>query len=173
MIESLALALSGFGLAASIVYYANILNNANKTRELQLKAQEQALETRQAQMFLTIYNRMLDEKFSKNVNEVLMKWEWSDWDDFLEKYGPDTDIHDTFNLVMMFYEGIGILINKGLIKASLIDDFLSAAIVIVWEKYGPIVYQLREYYGAPQTFEWVEYLYNQIKPIVEEQHKEK
>ena len=57
MIETIALVLTGLGLTASIVYYANILNNANKTRELQLesqeltrKAQEQALETRQAQL---------------------------------------------------------------------------------------------------------------------------
>ena len=36
MIETLAIALSGLGLAASIVYYANILNNANKAREREL-----------------------------------------------------------------------------------------------------------------------------------------
>ena len=56
MIEYLPLVLTGLGLTASIAYYANILNNANKTRELQLKAQEQALETRQAQLLMQIVN---------------------------------------------------------------------------------------------------------------------
>ena len=41
MIESIPLVVTGIGLTASIVYYASILRNANKT-------QQQALETRQA-----------------------------------------------------------------------------------------------------------------------------
>ena len=36
-LEVLALVLTGLGLTASIVYYANILLNANKTQKLQLE----------------------------------------------------------------------------------------------------------------------------------------
>jgi hypothetical protein len=49
MIETIAFIKTGIGLTASIIYYAkvlenaNILNNANKTRELQLKAHEETL----------------------------------------------------------------------------------------------------------------------------------
>ena len=55
MIETIGFILTGLGLTASIVYYANILNNANKTRELQLKAQEHATETRQAQLYMQLF----------------------------------------------------------------------------------------------------------------------
>ena len=44
MIENIALVLTGLSITASIVYYSTILNNANKTRELQLKAQQRAEE---------------------------------------------------------------------------------------------------------------------------------
>jgi hypothetical protein len=46
--EFLAIIISVLGLAASITYYATILNNANKT-------QQQQLETRQAQLYLTFH----------------------------------------------------------------------------------------------------------------------
>ena len=36
MIEYLPLVLTGIGIMASIIYYANVLRNANKTRETQL-----------------------------------------------------------------------------------------------------------------------------------------
>ena len=36
MFEYLPLVLTGLGLTASIVYYANVLANANKNRELQI-----------------------------------------------------------------------------------------------------------------------------------------
>jgi hypothetical protein len=73
---------------------------------------------------------------------------------------------------MMFLEGIGILVNKGMISPSFIDDFISGMTIRVWKKYGEIIFHLRERYDAPQTYEWVEYLYNEIKPITEEQHPE-
>jgi hypothetical protein len=171
-VETISIAFTGLSVSLAAFYYISTLRNAQRTRELALKAQEQALETRQAQMFLTVYNRMLDENFMRTINDVLFNWEWRDLDDFTGKFGPDTDHYPKFNIVMMFYEGIGILVNKGLIKASLIDDFMSAGTLILWKKYSQIIYELRKYYDAPQTFEWVEYLYNQIKPIVEEQHPE-
>ena len=53
MIESLPLVLTGLGLTASIVYYENILNNANKTQQMQL-------ETRQIQIFMRVIDRIWD-----------------------------------------------------------------------------------------------------------------
>jgi hypothetical protein len=44
------------GILVGIIYYLTIMRNTQKTRELTLKAQEQALETRQAQLFMQWYN---------------------------------------------------------------------------------------------------------------------
>ena len=67
MIETIGFILTGIGLAASIFYYANILNNANKTRELQLEAQNQAEETRQAQLYMRVWEKWDSEEFLKNL----------------------------------------------------------------------------------------------------------
>ena len=87
MIETLAFVLTGISLAASIIYYANILNNANKTRELQLKAQELATETRQTQVFMQVFQELNSEKRWKEYLETRYITEWDDYDDFQEKYG--------------------------------------------------------------------------------------
>ena len=55
MIESLPYLLTGVGIIVSILYYTSVLRNANRTRELQLKAQEQATETRQAALFTPLF----------------------------------------------------------------------------------------------------------------------
>jgi hypothetical protein len=44
-------------LIIGIAYYLTIMRNSQKTRELTLNAQEQALETRQAQLFMQLANK--------------------------------------------------------------------------------------------------------------------
>ena len=66
-------------LIVGIIYYITIMRNTQKTRELTLesqeltrKAQEQQLETRQAQMFMQIYNQSHnDPSFTKAINQIL------------------------------------------------------------------------------------------------------
>ena len=62
--EFLAIIVSVLGLAASITYYAIILNNANKT-------QQQQLETRQTQLFMSINKDMTSKEFVTNYYAVL------------------------------------------------------------------------------------------------------
>ena len=56
---------------------------------------------------------------------------------------------------------------------ALVDDLMSGHILRFWEKFGETVIketQVRE--NKPQYYEYVEYLYSVIKPIVESQHPE-
>ena len=96
------------------------------------------------------------------------------YDDYVAKYGytanPDAAIlHAKVN---MYLEGIGVLVKRELIDPSLVDDLMSSIVVIYWEKYRPYVYDYRVRRDLHQMSEYVEYLYNQIKPIVERQHGE-
>ena len=163
MIETLALALTGLGLTASIIYYSNILNNANKTRELQLKTQEQAAETRQTQLFMKIYERFESKEFVQ-LAYTLMKLEWSSPEDYYEKYGPDTnpEMSSSIHSVTAYFEGIGLLVHRGLIDISLIDDLMSDGVIVLWEKIGDVTKYRREQTKRPHIWEWTEYLYNEM-----------
>ena len=87
MIEVLALVLTGLGLTASIVYYANILNNDNKTRELQLQAQQQVAETRQTQLYMQVFNMTVNNRTFIDSYFKLTAYNWKDYNDFLDSIG--------------------------------------------------------------------------------------
>jgi hypothetical protein len=53
-IEYLPIVLTGIGIIVSILYYTSVLRNANKT-------QQQQLDTRQAQLFMQMYNKWGDD----------------------------------------------------------------------------------------------------------------
>jgi hypothetical protein len=114
------------GLSISIFYCAMILRNANKTRKLQLAAQEHATETRQAQLFMQIRGNYDMDMIRRRYE--LQNWEWDDYEDFMSKYGPDTNLESWSKLISVgqYFEDIGVLVKRGLIDPDLVDDLLRA-----------------------------------------------
>ena len=169
--DVLAIVVSILGLTASIVYYANILNNANKTRILQLKAQQQAEETRQTQLYMRLWDKWDSEDFFKHYLNVL-SWDFDSFDDFQTKYGfPDNrEVFMSYGLIDSFFEGIGVLVKRGFLDAEIVDDFMSGDLEGYWEKMKPVCDGIRE--SWPTWAEHSEYLYNEVMKIRKQQHPE-
>ena len=148
------------GVIAGFSYYVLSVWNQNRTR--------------QAQLFMQIFDRLNAKESRKQLGEFIWVWEWTDFDDFWDKYGPVGNIDDwaSFNSFNVYYEGIGVMIKRGLIDPTFVDDIMSGEIIRVWEKFEPVVIEWRKRQNWPQAFEWNEYLYNEIKSIVEQQHPE-
>jgi len=165
-IEIVALVLTGLGLAASIVYYSNVLSNANKTQQMQL-------ETRQAQLFMPIYSTYHSEEYIKAFSEI-MTWKYDSYDDYMAKYGLDVnpEAYMMYRKVFGYLEGLGVLVRRGLIDPSLVDDLMSGFIIGYWQKLEPYIVERRKRLNWPQVGEQIEYLYNQVKPIAERQRRE-
>lgn len=157
--EFLAIILTGLGLTASIIYYASILRNANKTQQLQL-------ETRQAQLFMQVYDRWNSSEF---IN-FWFKFSSTDLDKY--EFGTDKELDVAFRAIGRFMEGIGVLVKRKLIDVEFVDDLMSGNIIEFWESSKEWLIDFRTQTNYPQYGEWVEYLYNQIKPIVEQQYPE-
>jgi len=136
MIEYLPLVLTGLGLTASIVYYAGVLRNANKT-------QKQQLETRQAQLFMNIYSYVYTMEFWTYYRELTEQWEWEDYDDWYKKYRSDTDTYNKFAVVGTYFEGMGVLVKRNLIEITFVDDLMSGPIMQFWQKFEPIILEER------------------------------
>jgi len=168
MIESIPYVLTGIGIIASILYYTSVLRNANKTRELQLKAQEHATETRQAQLFMQFYNKASTKEYMAIENN-LIDWEFNNPQDFLEKYGPVTnpEAFSDFTTWLSLWEGMGILVREGLLNIRLMALSSTGDIMITWEKYEDVVYELRRMYEWPRYSIELEYLYQEIKKYAE------
>jgi hypothetical protein len=185
-IEIIALILTGLSITASIVYYANILKNANKT-------QQQQLEIRQAQLFMQIHSKWSDIAYKTEARQLFMQihskwsdiayktearkllhWEFTDVDDYLEIYtGPDNlEYEGSITAINTYLEGVAVLMDRKLIDASMVDELMSGYVIQYWEKFRPKMMELRKRHNYPHLSEWVEYLYNAIKEITVKQHPE-
>ena len=67
----------------------------------------------------------------------------------------------------LFFEGVGVLVKRGLIDLSLVDDLLGSMITHTWEKMGPVEVESRVCFNNPRAFEDFEYLYNEIVRFAE------
>jgi hypothetical protein len=156
------------GIIVGVAYYILNIQNNMKNQELALKAQENALESRNTQFFLQLYN--LTSEYG--VKLMFSDEVWDSPDEWLKKHGPinDPDGFSKWFMMMNAMEMWGLLVKRGFVELELVDDIMSSGILILWDKYEPVVQRLRELYGAPQLLEYQEFLVNEIRNIVAIQH---
>jgi hypothetical protein len=153
-------------IAVGIFYYLFNMRNAQKTRELTLKAQEQAIETRQAQLFYGIYNRMSQADFVE-ASTAFYSWEYSTLDEFRKIRAVEQN-NRYFGILSTHFEGVGVLVRLGLIPIQYVAHIHPALTRMFWEKHGPIIREARKYWSDPNRHTEVEYLYNELMKYLEE-----
>ena len=158
MIEYLPLVLTGIGIIVAIVYYTLTLRNATKTRQVQL--------------FMNIYETYRNTEFKKQFNSCIRLGPES-YDDFMARFGPRTnpDVWADWQSVASYFNGIGVLLKKGLIDVSLVEELLVHSVTIAWARMGPIIVESRtdvenfSYSGSHTDigfYHGFEYLYNEL-----------
>jgi hypothetical protein len=171
------------GLLVGIFYYLMVLRNQQKNQEISLKNQEltlqsqelsrkaleQAAETRQGQLLMQLYAHLREDKFNTQFTE-LRRYEWRDYDDFMEKYGDDIEFRAMINYVCSFFEGVGVLVYRNLLDPQLVDDLMSSYIFLTWEKIGPYIKEIRLRRNRPELWDKFEYLYEEIMKIYIQEH---
>ncbi len=148
---TLSMVLTGIGLIVAITYYSLQIRNQNTTR--------------QAQLFMQTYNKFTDREFQRNFQEIVFQWEWDDYDDFWEKYGPETNSEESSKRgsVLSYFEGLGVFVEQGLIDIELVSRLCSGNIVRCWEKFGPLLEEYTRRSGSPYHYEYMGWLYNELK----------
>ena len=141
--------------AASVVVY--VINSIVTTRK--------AEKMRQAQLFMELYNTYRRRDFRMQYSELLWNQMWTDYDDWYQKFGPETnpDAFANYTAVLAYFEGVGQLVKRKMIDRSLVYDLLSIIAIWIWEKMEPTVKGQRERMKTPRIWEDYEYLYNEMK----------
>ena len=155
-------------LIVGIAYYLFIMRNTQRTQELTLRAQEQALETRQAQVFMQIYREDVSQKGPYGLMDLL-EWEFKDADEFDEKYGRHTnpDAYRSYNYWLNYMEGLGIMVREGYISIHLVALMSSGGVKNLWRKFQPLIYEQRERHNWPRWSIEFEYLYDTLMDYAE------
>jgi len=109
-VQTVSVVIAITGLVIGLIYYTLILRNANRTR--------------QATLWMQLYSLYINQQVLEMSLEVLTQWEWTDLDDFEGKYGPKTNAkaYSMWLALSNYFEGIGMLVKKGLIDVDMVDD---------------------------------------------------
>jgi len=166
--EFLAVTVSIIGLSASIIYYANVLRNANKTQKMQL-------ETRQAQLFIQICNQTLNNPAFMKGYYVIMDSEWEDFNEYIEFLGkPGSENWNDIFLVGGILESIGVMVKEGLVDISLVWSLMGRIVIAYYEKIGPMLKERSRQWSESRSereksrLEWkADYLYHELMKYVE------
>ena len=86
-----------FGVITGLTYYILTVRNTRKARETQI--------------YLSIYSQFREKGFLIQWADIMHNWEWKDWEDWMEKYGPTTnpDAYATFTSVGSLFYTLGFL----------------------------------------------------------------
>ena len=163
-------------LIVGIAYYLTIMRNQQKTRELTLKAQEHAAETRQAQLYMQLYSFYDNKEFLKDYGNINTVYVYDDVEDWWERYSPQADVeaYSSWLRVGRFLDGVGILLKRNLIDPPLVFELLGDIIRGAWEGMDDtlgmerFVKEGRTFWSRPKLWQNFEYLYEEHMKYLEE-----
>ena len=143
-IQTVSIAIASAGVFVAAVYY--ILQIRHQTK------------IRQTDLVIRLYSTYGSKEFQEAWATV-RELEFEDYDAFMKKYGWSAAMSE----VCLFFEGVGVLLHKKLIDISVVDDLFTGPIKMTWEKTKPMIEGHRKQKKYPQFYEWLEYLYNEMK----------
>ncbi len=154
LLQSVSYIVGALGVGVAALYYVMTL----RSQQVNMK---NTLETRQAQMFMNIYQQILTHEFTTAWREVFEDSQWSNVDEFQEHW-RDKEFRDRFNVVGTYYEGIGVLVKEGFLNIRLVALLMCGMTMTYWEKILPVTVDARRLMEYPRFLSESEYLYNEL-----------
>jgi hypothetical protein len=137
--------------------------NTNKRAE---EARKRELETRQAQMFMNIYQQIITREFVEAWRRVYEESHWTNYSEFQELWN-DKGFRDSFNIVGTYYEGIGVLVREELLPIRMVALLMCGMALSFWEKVKPVIVEARGVFGYSRFLSESEYLYGELMRYIE------
>jgi hypothetical protein len=118
---------------------------------------------RQTDLIMRLHSQVVSKEFMDAYQKVT-NLKFNDYDDFEKKYGPlsaEGPEQTAIMMCAMFMEGIGVLLHRKLVDVEVIGELFP--VEEGWRKLEPILIGSRKKSGNPESWQWFEYLYNEIK----------
>jgi hypothetical protein len=150
---------AGISVGVAAIRYALSLRRAEKDRQT-------TIETRQAQLFMQFLRPILTGDKSKSWLEM-QRWEWDDYDDFIQNYWSKSEIRETWSSLSGYFEGLGVYVREGLVPIRLVALTMTGMLTRYWDMFGPIITEYRVRENVPRNASETEYLYNELMKYLE------
>ncbi len=142
-IQTVSIVIASASVVVGVIYYV-----------LQLRHQARM---RKTDLVMRLYSAFGSPEFLE-AWETIRKREFTDFGTYEKKYGLSA-----YMQVSTLFEGIGILLDRRLIDNDLADDLFSVPVRLAWERMKALIQEDRKQTNEPRTWEWFEYLYNEMK----------
>jgi hypothetical protein len=110
---------------------------------------------------MQIYMRYLEpDLFSDNLVKLFRR-SWKDAADYAKKYDDNPD-GANLGIVMAFWEGVAVLINRGMIDISLVYELMPTNVTATWGRYGGLINEWRVSGSPPRLYCLVEELSDKL-----------
>ena len=160
VLQSLSYMAGALGVCVAAAYYVMNLRMNQKNQELSLKTQQQTLETRQAQMFMNIYQQTTTKEFASAWNTYISS-EWKNYDEYWNLV-QKKEFTEPFTIICMYFEGLGVLVKEGFLPIRLVALLLTGMTRAFWEKLMPINADIKVKAGYVRWMSETEYLYDEL-----------
>jgi len=155
------------GIIVGVAYYILNIENNRRNQELTLKAQQQQLETRQAQLFMQLFNKITSLEGIEQVR-IIRSAKWPTHEEWLEIYLKDDKYRNAFSWFITTMEGFGVFLREELVDIRLIALFIAGPSREMWEAHKEIVYKERVRRNMPRYGSEWEYSINELMKYLEE-----
>jgi hypothetical protein len=159
------------GILVGVFYYIMTIRANQRNQELTRKAQEQTLETRQAQLYNNIWNQSMNNPRFQEQFMRFVSLQWSNFEEYIELFPyNDYESENTMALwgIALFFEGLAPLVREGLLDIRYLTGTIGGLLRLYWSKIEPVVDEARELYDDPGAFGQAEYLYNELMKYLED-----
>ncbi len=156
LLQSVSYIAGALGVCVAAFYYVMVLSEQRRNTKLNL-------ETRQSQLFMQVYTQTLSRDFIKQWYGV-KDFEYRGFEDFEKRYGPDTNPEFFYGYTSIgnYLEGLGVLVNRGIMDITLVNDMMGSYAVWWWRKMEPYIKEDRSRSNAPDLLVWAEFLVNEM-----------
>jgi hypothetical protein len=159
--QTISIIFAGVSIGIAAIYYMLTLRNSQKAQQLQL-------ETRQAQMFMQIYNASHNDPTYLDAQRRCFELEINSYEDYL-RIQENEDDRKALSRVGMFFEGLGVLVKEGYVSIRLVALLMTGTTRMLWERlWGSWVEEGREKMDYRRYRSEAEYLYNELMKYIEE-----
>ena len=140
------------GLLVGIAYYIISLRNQNRARKTQL--------------YLQMINTFSESDYLEALGK-LNDLEWSTAEDFIEDWRTPEG-RKTIRTLGNWYEGLGTLVKENLLDIRVVALLVTGLVIQFWDKFIPVIDEVREALEWPRFYIEAEYLYDQLMKYIEE-----
>mgnify|MGYP002395903582 CR=1 FL=1 len=148
---------AAIGVTLAAICYILTLWNTQKNMKM-------TLETRQAQLFTQIYNRWNSRDVVRAYGLIRYKYQYERMNDFLDQHGQlvDPEAYADFQTLNNFFEGLGVLVKKGMVDIGWVEELFAGRIVWFWKRFESLFMEARKRLNDPTQYSNIEYLYNEM-----------